>query len=232
MDLSKIIEYQTLDSKLFKIERELKNNENKKIANQMHQNMKDAQTKTLKLEERAGALLTEIEKVKKQFQIQQEKMNEFVARDLSKMSKEEVDKLAVLKDKLSQNLVILDKNLSSLAETVNAVLTEFNKTIKLANNCKEQYLKCKQAYENDVKAVEKDKNDIIKELQKLEKGIDGKIMEEYKKRRNENIFPVLVKLNGNSCGGCHIELPYANISSLDVNGILSCEHCHRLIYKG
>lgn len=109
MDLSKIIEYQTLDSKLFKIERELKNNENKKIANQMHQNMKDAQTKTLKLEERAGALLTEIEKVKKQFQIQQEKMNEFVARDLSKMSKEEVDKLAVLKDKLSQNLVILDK---------------------------------------------------------------------------------------------------------------------------
>lgn len=232
MDLSKIIEYQTLDSKLFKIERELKNNENKKIANQMHQNMKDAQTKTLKLEERAGALLTEIEKVKKQFQIQQEKMNEFVARDLSKMSKEEIDKLAVLKDKLSQNLVILDKNLSSLAETVNAVLTEFNKTIKLANNCKEQYLKCKQAYENDVKAVEKDKNDIIKELQKLEKGIDGKIMEEYKKRRNENIFPVLVKLNGNSCGGCHIELPYANISSLDANGILSCEHCHRLIYKG
>ena len=232
MDLSKIIEYQTLDSKLFKIERELKNNENKRIANQMHQNMKDAQTKTLKLEERAGALLAEIEKVKKQFQIQQEKMNEFVARDLSKMSKEEVDKLSVLKDKLSQNLVILDKNLSSLAETVNAVLSEFNKTIKLANNCKEQYMKCKQAYENDVKAVEKDKNDIINELKKLEKGIDGKIMGEYKKRRNENIFPVLDKLNGNSCGGCHIELPYANISSLDANGILSCEHCHRLIYKG
>ena len=43
MDLSKILEYQKLDGQLVKIERQIKNNENKKTANKMHENMKEAQ---------------------------------------------------------------------------------------------------------------------------------------------------------------------------------------------
>ena len=56
-------------------------------------------------------------------------------------------------------------------------------------------------------------------------------MEAYIKRRKENVFPVVVPLTGNSCGGCHVELPYANITKLNEEGLLSCEHCRRLIYK-
>ena len=93
MEISKILEYQTLDSELFKIEKQLRENKNKQQANQMHENMKNAQLKSVKLEEKAGSLLNEIEKVKKQFKIQEDKMNEFMEKDLTKLSKEELEKL-------------------------------------------------------------------------------------------------------------------------------------------
>lgn len=231
MEISKILEYQTLDSELFKIEKQLRENKNKQQANQMHENMKNAQLKSVKLEEKAGSLLNEIEKVKKQFKIQEDKMNEFMEKDLTKLSKEELEKLTILKDKLTQNLNILDKNLTSLAESVNAVLSDFNKTIKIFNSSKEQYAKCKADYDKDVKNVEGTRNEITEKLKALSKSIDGKIMEAYLKRRKENIFPVVVPLKGNLCGGCHMELPYATISTLNSEGILTCEHCRRIIYK-
>lgn len=231
MKVDKILEYQNLDGELFKIEKNIKENKNKQIANQMHENMKNAQARSLKLEEKASSILNEIEKVKKQYKVQEDKMNEFLAKDLTKLTKEELEKYNVLKDKLGQNLSILEKNLTSLAETVNAVLADFNKTIKNFNTSKEQYLKSKESYDNDIKAVELDKQELINKLKQLEKGIDNKIMESYMKIRKENIFPVVVPLKGNSCGGCHVELPYATISVLDSESVLSCEHCHRLIYK-
>ena len=231
MDLNKILEYQKIDSELFQIERQLRNNENKKMASKMHENMKEAQNRSFKLEEKAGTLINEINKVKTQFKTQQDKLEEFTSKDIDKMSKEDIEKLSILKDKLAQNLSILDRNLSSLAENVNAVLSEFNKTIKIFNSCKEQYSKSKIAYDNDVKSVEAKSQELTKKLKEYEKAIDTKIMEAYQKRRKENIFPVVVPINNNSCGGCHIELPYANISKLEEDGILTCEHCHRLIYK-
>lgn len=231
MKVDKILEYQKLDSQLFKIEKQLKDNENKKVASTMHENMKNAQTRSLKLEEKAGTILAEIEKVKKQFKVQEDKMNEFMAKDLSKMSKEEVKKVSILKDKLAQNLAILEKNLSALAENVNAVLADFNNTIKVFNTSKDKYLESKSKFDEDVKSVENEKQKIADELKKLEKNVDSKMMESYLKRRKENIFPVVVPLKGNCCGGCHIELAYANLSTLDNDGVLSCEHCHRLIYR-
>lgn len=231
MNLNDILEYQKLDSELFKIEKQIKDNKNKQTANQMHENMKNAQSRSLKLEEKAGDILNEIDKVKKQFQIQEDKMNEFLSKDLTKLTKEEIDKYNVLKEKLSQNLSILEKNLSALAENVNAVLSDFNKTIKTFNTSKEQYLKSKENYENDINAVEENKKQISERLNALSKNIDSKIMESYNKIRKENIFPVVVPLKDNLCGGCHIELPYATLSVLERDGVLACEHCHRLIYK-
>ena len=231
MDFKGILSYQELDSELFKIEKQLRENINKKNANIMRENMKNAQARSIKLEEKASELLNDIDKVKKQFKIQQDKIEQLLEKDINALDKEEIEKLMSLKDKLSQNLNILDKNLSSLAENMNLVLSDFNKTIKTFNSAKEQYAKFKESYDNDVKSVEERKAKIEDELKNLAKKIEPKLIEAYEKRRKENIFPVFVELKGHSCGGCHMELPYANISKLESDGILSCEHCHRVIYK-
>lgn len=231
MKVDKMLEYQKLDSEKFKIEKQLRENSNRQTAGQMHESMKNAQSRSLKLEEKAGGLLAEIDKVKKQIATQESKMNEFLNKDLSKMSKEEIEQLTSLKNKLAQNLQILEKNLTMLAESVNAVLADFNKTIKTFNSAKEQYAKSKTAYDEDVKAVEGRKTEIEKELSSLAKECDAKLLDSYLKRRKENVFPVIVPLKGNLCGGCHVEMPYATISKLENDEVLVCEHCRRIIYK-
>ncbi len=230
MDITKILDYQKLDSQLYRIEKQLRENPNKKMANEMSTNAKNAQAKSVQLEGKAGELLKEVDTVKKQLSLQTEKLNQIMAKDVESLSKEEIESMLSLKDKLIQNLNILDKNLTKLAESVNGVLADFNKTIKIYNVAKEKFVQSKAAYDQDVEAVKPERANLEKQLLALEKGIDTSLMEKYKKRRGDNLFPVLVPLNDRSCGGCHVELPFAQISKLESEGILSCEHCRRIIY--
>ena len=114
MKFDKILEYQKLDSELFKIERQLNEGANKKMVSELHSNMKNAQERSVKLEEKAKDLLAEIDKVKKQCKIQEEKLNEFLSMDIENMNKNDLEKLENFKDKLNQNLIILEKHLTSL----------------------------------------------------------------------------------------------------------------------
>lgn len=231
MNIQPILEYQKLDGELFKIEKGIKDSKSKSMASQMYENMKQAQDRSHKLEEKAGSVIEEIEKIKKQFEIQKNKLAELEEKNFEEISKEEIDKMAMVKEKLAQNLAILEKNLTALAENANGVLTEFNKTIKTFNACKEKYAQSKTQYDKEVESVEQNKQQITNKLNALAKEINPKIMESYTKRRKENVFPVVVPLKGNCCGGCHMELPYAQISVLEREGIFYCEHCRRLIYK-
>ena len=95
---------------------------------------------------------------------------------------------------------------------------------------KEQYADAKAKFDKTQSELAPHKAELEKKLSSLEKGIDKDIVESYKKRRVENIFPVVVPLAGNCCGGCRTELSLANLSVLKEKGVLTCEHCHRIIY--
>lgn len=230
MEINKILEYQTLDSELFKLEKSLRENADKKTASQMQNNAKIAQERSYKLDEKAKELQKEYYNAKNQYAIQKKKMDEIFAKDMDKLSNEEVDKLIKLQEKLSQNLSILERSFAKLAENMNALLSDFNKTKNAFQMAKEQFALSKQKFDKAQNDAMPKKQELAKKLSALEKGIDNKIIEAYKKRRAENIFPVVVSLAGNCCGGCRMELSVANLSKLKEDGILTCEHCHRIIY--
>ena len=230
MEINKILEYQTLDSELFKLEKSLRENADKKTASQMQNNAKIAQERSYKLDEKAKELQKEYYNAKNQYAIQKKKMDEIFAKDMDKLSNEEVDKLIKLQEKLSQNLSILERSFAKLAENMNALLSDFNKTKNAFQMAKEQFALAKQKFDKAQNDAMPKKQELAKKLSALEKGIDNKIIEAYKKRRAENIFPVVVSLAGNCCGGCRMELSVANLSKLKEDGILTCEHCHRIIY--
>lgn len=230
MDIYKILEYQKLDGELFKLEKSLRDNQDKKTASQMQNNAKVAQERSYKLNDMAKALEKEYNNIKSQFDIQKKKMEEIFTKDVDTLSNEEIDKLKVLKDKLSANLSTLERNFARLAESMNNLLSDFNKTRKAFQMAKEQYAEAKSKFDKTQSELAPYKSDIEKKLALLEKGIDKNIVESYKKRRVENIFPVVVPLTGNCCGGCRTELSLANLSILKEKGVLTCEHCHRIIY--
>ena len=68
-------------------------------------------------------------------------------------------------------------------------------------------------------------------LSGIEKEIPTALFEKYNKKKQDKIFPVFVPEMNNSCGGCMMELPSAQIEKLAKEGFLECENCRRIIFK-
>lgn len=231
MEIKNIIEYQKLDTKVFQLERELNQSSNKKKCVELSAVAKDSQTKSAKLEQEASQIAKEIENLFAIADQNKLKIRQILDQKLDDMTAEQIESSLLMKDKILQNLGIIDKKATKLAENANAVLAEFNKTKLVYKNAGEKYKEYKEAYDKEVAEISPKIEALKAELKKLEKDIDSKILEEYKKRRSDRIFPVLVPLNNKSCGGCHMEVPASSLSKLDSEGILVCENCRRIIYK-
>lgn len=231
MDIKKIVEYQRVDSKLFQIERQLSQSVNKQKCAQLSSIARDSQVKSAKLEEQAAQIAKEIQDLFRIADQNKLKIKEILAQDVEKMSAEQIDASLALREKLMQNLAILDKKATKLAELANAVLSDFNKTKVNYKNAGEKYKECKEAYDKEVAAVSPKIQELQSELSKLSKEVDPKLLEEYNKRRHDRIFPVFVSLNDKCCGGCHMEVPASSISKLQKEGMLVCENCRRIIYN-
>lgn len=231
MDVKNLLEYQKVDSKLFQLEKQLNTSVNKQKCAQLSNIAKESQVKSSKLEEQASQVAKEIEDLFKIADQNKLKIKEILSQNVEEMTSEEIQNSLALRDKLIQNLSIIDKKATKLAEIANSILSEFNKTKSNYINAGEQYKKYKEAFDKEVAEVTPKIEELKRELTKVANTVDPKMLEEYNKRRKDRIFPVLVPLNSKSCGGCHMEVPASSISKLENEGILICENCRRIIYK-
>ncbi len=232
MNIENLLKYQKLDEELFKVEQKILNSPYKKKANELATIAKKSQAKSAELEAEAEKLIAEIADLKDKYNINKSKSDEMLATKVEDMSFEDIEKNNALKSKILSNLNILEKMLQKSAENINHILAEFNKTKKLYDEARTQFVVCKQKIDEETKVYEPEKEKIKKELLVLEKDVEPNMMAEYKKKRNDNIFPVIVPLEGgNFCGRCRMELPKVALSRLKENGVITCEHCKRFIYQ-
>lgn len=230
MDLKSILAYQAEDKKLFDLESQLAGDENKQKCVKLNQTAKASQLKSSQLEEQANLVLKEMEEVNKNLSVNQKKGEQLLSLNVESLSKDQLEENLLLKDKVTQNLAVLDKRLTKLAESINAILAEFNHTIKNYNVAKEEYQKFKAAYDKKAAELEPKIAELKKQLEAMQKSVEPKLMQTYLAKRNDRIFPVLVKLEGNTCGRCRMELSASAINKLKEDGVLICEHCRRIIY--
>lgn len=230
MDLKNILAYQAEDKKLFDLESQLANDSNKQKCVQLNQTAKASQLKSSQLEEQASLVLKEMNELSKTLDASQKKGEQLLSLNIEKLTKDELDENLAMKDKVAQNLTVLDKRLTKLAENINTILAEFNHTIKSYNVAKEEYQKFKAAYDKKAAELEPKIAELKTHLEGIQKTVEPKLMQTYLAKRNDRIFPVLVKLEGNTCGRCRMELSASAINKLKEDGILVCEHCRRIIY--
>lgn len=232
MNLESLLKYQKIDGELFKAEQKIKNSPYRKKANELTATAKKAQIKSTELEQEAEKLINEINNIKEKYKFNKSKIDELLKnKDFNNLTVEDLEKMNNLKSKLISNLNILEKMLQKSAESINQILGEFNATKKLFDEARTQFATCKQKLDAESKEHEGQIQELKKQLSIMEKDVDANIMAEYKKKRNDNIFPVIVPLeNGNFCGHCRIELPKIAISKIKDNGMITCEHCKRFIY--
>lgn len=232
MNIENVLKYQKKDAELYKVEQKIVNSVYRKKATELATIAKKAQARSMELETEAEKLIAEIDEINKNFGVNKTKAEEISSKKLENLSIEDLDKLGSLKSKVVNNLNILEKMSQKSAESINRILSEFNKTKKTYDEARTQYAVCKQKVEEETKVLEAEKQKVAKELSTLEGAVDAKILGEYKRKRNDNIFPVLVPLeNGTFCGFCRMEQPKIAISKIKENGVITCEHCKRFIYQ-
>lgn len=228
--LQDLLEYQKLDGELRKIEMELNATEEKKKLSQAKVVMRNAEMRIAAQDKRAveirhlrDSLIARVEETSKAISEYSE-VEELVegGGDVSfykKSAQQLLDKIRALKQELNK-----------LLAEVEQLSAEYKKLMEQGKQMNKQ----KKEYAEKYKQVQAKYADRIEELNKkmeeAAKKIPPEILDRYKLKRTEKVFPVLVPLAGDMCV-CGMDLPLAQRNRIAGGNIIECENCHRFIYK-
>ncbi len=232
-NLQTLIGYQAIDKNLLTIEKELAATEEKKKYAQARKFLKNAQTTLDGYENKAVALSGELSRLEAQYNEVAAELKEFSEIDFSELEENEGE-LAYLKKNaqgLADTLRSLKRDLASVKERMDAVTKDYKALKQKTIAMQKQFKEYKEKYAAVAKGKEAEIGSVRAQLAAMEKDIPADVLERYKGRRKEGLWPVLVPLKGDRCGFCSMDLPRAAISKLNEKGVIECENCHRLIYK-
>jgi len=229
--LKEILLYQQKDASLVKLNKELENSREKREVNTLVEQVKQAQNKLVALEQSAGDLIKEFEKLQNAYNKKTEKLDKLKKEDLSGKTVEELrEKEAHIKSEIG-NLLALSKDIKNLSVKINQIVTNFDKTKQQGVDCKNKY----KTSLNKFNALEEKDNaervKIEKEMEELSKLVKPEIMKKYLELREDHKFPIMVPLTNNCCAICSTPLANARLDLLNKEGIVECENCHRIIYQ-
>lgn len=227
-----ILDYQKQDGILRKIENELQNSEERKRAAAAKSFLLEGEEVIQKTDKKAADLLIK-------FRNLQHTLNECVQMSeeyemLMKESKEDEDELSYLGKKIQQLNETLKKtehDLTLLSQQMEETAKNFVAYRQKFGAAKEEYTTNKKKYDELKAAKAGEIEEIKKKMAQIAKDVDKKILERYQAVRNDKIFPVLVPLNGNMCGGCNTELSLNEMGRLKKQGYIECDNCKRIIYQ-
>ncbi len=223
-----LLEYQKLDAKLLKLNKAIQDNPSKQMLNKAVSIVKDEQTRLLELDAKAKTVIANYEKCKAEYE---KAYNSFNA--LSQSSETSEEKLTQNLDELNKlvaSLTLLERTLSSQAELVTTIIKNFETCKNNIVVYRGKHKECKQKVEEYESTILPQIEEVKKQMVNMEKSINKDMLAKYKHLRQDRIFPVLVPLNQNACGGCSMSLSSAHINKIKNDGYLECEQCRRYIY--
>lgn len=231
--IEKLLAYQDVDKKLKDIETELGKSEERKKTHSAQTFLKGVNEQIAALDGRAEELANTFSVLTSTYGKLCEEIKEYDGLDVG----DDLEQVAYIKKKaqaLSNEIEALAATLENVTKEIGIVLKEFGKLKSETKAARTQYETYAPKY-NALKDSKKDEIDAIrKELASIEKDIPADIMEKYKQRRKDRIFPVLNRAtelgkSGAYCA-CGKALPDAQHKTLLGGGIVECESCHRLLY--
>lgn len=224
----KFLEYQSLDSQLLKLERQLMGDPSRQNIAKLSTVIKNLQSKLIELDNEAEKATREFEKLSGEY----EKKKDL----LQSMNKNKDSSAETLQSQISSlnalvgELSSMERVLSSRAESISNILKNFDycKTSIVTN--KEKYRMCKEKSSSIEGTLLPQIEKVRGELLSMEKSLDSKFLAHYKRLRQSNVWPVFVPLRNNACGGCAMGLSSALLNKVHSNGYIECEQCGRFIY--
>ncbi len=231
--LQAILNYQQIDAKIYKIERELAGSEERKEYAKIKKFLESAPEKLEAMEVKAKSLRAEADELAKQYERLEETLKEF--EHLDELISGGAD-IAFYKKKV-QTIVEKSKkikaDLAALVANVKATDEEYKKLKKQVLSIEKKYPEAQKAYKELKGKKDAEKKPFEEELATLVAQIPAEFLEIYKTKRKEKIFPVVGQIAGNRCPYCSMDLPIAARNKLSGGGWIECENhiCNRILFE-
>lgn len=232
MNIEKILEYQNLDTQIKKLEEALENSADQKAMNSLKKVVQETKNISASLEKEAEKTITEFNKMQKNYNDAKNALERLEKSQDNEYTEQQCAECVKQLNNIANFLASLEKVMRQTAEKVNSILTEYETAKQNYEVAKNKHALHKQNLEKLKEKTLPQLETLQENLAKLESGLEDKFIKKYKTKRQDKIFPVVVPLRGNACGGCGMELPSAQIEKLKKDGFLECENerCHRIIY--
>ncbi len=229
--LEQLLKYQEIDREVRKIEIDLAGSEERRRALGAKNFLLEGEDNAGKLDRRAKDLSAQYENLKLGYEKQLKTVEEY--EQAFEGSADDADELSYLAKKINQ----LSDTLRRIESELGDVMRDMEDTVKSYgdfrhkfNQTKDEYLVYRKKYEDLKTAKQSELEPLKKQLADLSKKIDPERLKRYTIRRNDKIFPVLVPLENERCGGCRMELPLSERGKLKADSPIECENCKRIIY--
>ena len=229
--LQAILNYQEVDGKLYKLEREFAASNERKEYVKVKKYLETAMEKLDALEMKATSLKAEAAELSKKYMALEETLSDFENLDERVTGGADI---AFYKKKAQLKIDQLKKfksDLNALSASIKETDEEYQKLKKQVISVEKQRPAIMEKYQAAKAAIEPERKAIEDELAKLEKDIPAGLLEKYKTKRKEKVVPAFVPLTGNRCSYCGMEPPLVETSKLSDGGTIECFTCHKLLYK-
>ncbi len=228
--IEQLLKYQQVDAGLRKIEVELSGSEARKKAVSAKKFLESVDETVNKLDVKAAELAHIYENLQNESKVLLGQREEFTGALEHAEDENALNYLAKKADELYVKVKNLSQEAARVAETMQAVYKEYASVRANIKTAQTQYAENGKIY-NDLKASKQDeRNKIEGELKELEKAVEPSLMERYKAKRANKIFPIIYEANGDFCGACNMELPKSTLSRLKNGEVIECDNCGRLLY--
>lgn len=226
-----MLEYQELDKELVKLNSMGASSADRANLAKLKGYIVEFNTKGFKIEEDAGNLLNDYNKLVSQYNANCDKVQALTSTDLSKVTLDKVDGILSQINALSSELFLLERNINIILTKIKSSLKEFDITKKNIIKAKEKYKECKEKCDKVVEQITPQVKSIEAKMATLEKELKPDELAKYKTMKADKIFPVYVPFVDGHCSGCRVEIPTSKINKLKADGTIICEQCHRIIYN-
>lgn len=228
-----MLQFQSLDAELNRIEKELRKNEHFVKRKQYKALHTECEENIAKLDAKAGELKSQLAAAKQSM----EKIGAVIDEHAKEAADiEDKDELNYINKKLTEQLeqlAVVEREIKRIlrdgeeaAKSFEEINAKLPKIIAGYNKCNVEFAKAAEAQKPRV-------NELKLKQAELKKVINPELFEKYKKISDGQIFPVFVPLrDGCRCGGCQMEMPKAVVDTqMATKDTMRCEHCGRIIYK-
>lgn len=227
--LQAILNYQEVDRKLFKLENELAESEERKKYAKLRKFLKTAPEKLDALETKANALSAEVTQLSKKYEQTANMLGDFDNVDELISGGADVSFYKKKAQSIVESLRKIKAELNALVESIKATDEEYQKLKKQVISAQKQYGEAEENYKAVELSRKAEKDGILAELAKAEKEVPAEMLVRYQTKRKEKIFPVVGKLYSGRCPFCSMEPPLVAKSKLSTG--IECDHCHRIIFE-